>query len=112
MEIPKAPLLGGAMHYYQYTLIIGSTPPNCLDVFAIGICQDYPACTHAAYEVETAMKLEMEGILARKLGVVGEGSQVDIPKLVGLPPPFYHSMYAIKVVEVQATITSNPKSNE
>jgi hypothetical protein len=106
VETPsKAPLLGGATHYYQYDLIIGSTPTHCLDVFALGKCDDYSACTHAVFDVATAMKLELDGILPKEWDVVGEIMMVDIPQLAGLPPPFNKSQYAIKVVEVQMTTT-------
>jgi hypothetical protein len=49
------PFLVGATRYYQYDLAIGSTPWNCVDVFALGAAGSNGPVTHAVFPIEIAL---------------------------------------------------------
>jgi hypothetical protein len=45
------PFLAGATHYYQYDLVIGSTPRNFVDVFALGAAGSNAPVTHSVFPI-------------------------------------------------------------
>jgi len=61
MPVPSVDaVLAGANHYYQYDVAIGSTPPNCVDVFSLGASGSNAAVTHAVFPVNVALDIAKE----------------------------------------------------
>jgi hypothetical protein len=102
------PFLAGATHYYQYDLAIGSTPRNCVDVFALGAAGSNAPVTHAVFPIEIALVMANGKHNIPLLDLHGPTLTVCSTVLSPLPDGFNKSVYTIKVVRIDWTRNDAP----
>jgi hypothetical protein len=101
-------ILAGANHYYQYDLIVGSTPATCVDVFSLGASGSNAAVTHAVFPVHIAMSFANEHHSIQNLELIGPIVNVPSRMLLSLPKSFSKESYKIKVVTINSTTSETP----
>jgi hypothetical protein len=101
-------VLVGANHYYQYDLSVGSTPPNCVDVFSLGASGSNAAVTHAVFPVQVALAVANENHSIQNLDLTGPTLNVPSPLLSILPDGFNKAFYRIRIVTITCTSTLTP----
>ena len=101
-------ILAGANHYFQYDLAIGSTPPNCVDVFSLGSSGSNVAVTHAVFPIQVAVAVANGNHTIPKLNLTGPTVKVQSKYLTSLPTSFNKAFYRIKVVTITTTTTETP----
>ena len=102
------PFLAGATHYYQYDLAIGSTPRNCVDVFALGAAGSNAPVTHAVFPIEIAVVMANEKHHIPFLDLNGPTLTVPSTVLSSLPDGFNKSFYSVKVVTIDCIRNDAP----
>ena len=111
-SMPTAPILSGAMHYYQYDLTVGSTPGLCVDVFALGASALHAPVTHAVFPIAIALEIAKENHTIPLLELNGKTVTVDSVELAMLPSGFNKPNYKIKVVKISTTRTNVPPTGK
>jgi hypothetical protein len=100
--------LAGATHYFQYDLSIGSTPPNCVDVFSLGAAGSNPPVTHAVFPISLAVDLANEGHVFVDIDLTGPIVQSACTSLSSLSKNFNKEVYSIKIVAFDFTRADAP----